>query len=104
MESRINPQDSNENRSIEERLQKLADDIKKLPHSRVKQLEDVLSSMNKKTLTIKEAAKILDCHPDTVRRALQAGTLRGFQINTRGGWRVNIHTLEAFMNGSSKRM
>ncbi len=99
MESRKREKRSDEDRSIAERLDKLADDIRKLPPDRVDQLEKVMQSMEKKVLSLKEAAQILGCSIDTIRRAIQSGSLRAFQINKAGKWKILTEELDRFMKG-----
>lgn len=103
MESRINPSSDDEDRRLDERLDKLARDIKKLSPDRVRQLEKLVKSMGKKeVVSIKEAAEILGCSVDTVRRAIQTGSLRGFQINKMGNWKIPVEEIERFMRGESR--
>lgn len=99
MESRKRKKRPDEDRSIEERLDKLAEDIKKLPPERIDQLEKVIKNMEKKVLSLKEAAEMLDVSVDTIRRAIKNGNLRAFQINKAGNWKITIEELERFMRG-----
>ncbi len=52
-----------------------------------------------RTVSIKGAANILNCHVDTVRRAIRNGQLKAFQINKRGQWQITIEEIEKFMKG-----
>lgn len=97
MESRINPQSDDEDSGLKERLDKLAEDIKKLPPDRIKQLEKLIHSMGKKVISIKEAAEILNVSKDTIRRAIKAGAIKAFQINKMGNWKISIEELEKFL-------
>lgn len=99
MESRIDPSRNDEDRSIKERLDKLAEDIKKLPPDRIEKVEKLLKSMDKKAVSLKEAAGILGVSIDTVRRAIKAGTLRAFQLNRKGNWMVPLEEVEGFLKG-----
>jgi len=99
MESRIDPSSDDENSRLKKKLDKLAEDIKKLPLERVDQLEKFVHSMGKKVVGLKEAAEILDVSVDTVRRAVKSGKLRAFQINEAGNWKITIEELEKFMRG-----
>ncbi len=99
MESRKRKKRPDEDRSIKERLDKLADDIKKLPPERILQLEKVMRSMEKKVLSLKEAAIMLDVSVDTIRRAIKSGSLRAFQLNKAGNWKIPIEELDRFMKG-----
>jgi len=55
--------------------------------------------MGKKVVSLKEAAVILDCSVDTIRRAIKAGTLKALQLNKAGNWKISIDELERFMRG-----
>ena len=99
MESRERQERPDEDRSINERLDKLAEDIRKLPPERIDQLEMVMKSMQKKVLSLKEAAEMLDVSVDTIRRAVKSGSLRAFQINKAGNWKIPIEEIERFMKG-----
>ena len=99
MEPRIDPQSDDKNSSIKEKLDKLAEDIKKLPPDRIDELEKIIQTMGKKVVTLKEAAEMLDLHVDTIRRAIKAGSLKAFQINKAGSWRIPMEELERFLKG-----
>ncbi len=99
MESRIDSSSDDENSSIKERLDKLAKDLKELPPDRIEELEKIVHSMGKRVVTIKEAAQMLDVHVDTIRRAIKSGSLKAFQLNKAGSWRISMEELERFING-----
>jgi excisionase family DNA binding protein len=99
VESRIDSQSNDENSRIKKKLDKLAEDIKRLPPERIDQLEKLVHSMGKKVVSLKEAAEILDVSVDTVRRAIKSGKLHAFQINEAGNWKIKIEELERFMRG-----
>lgn len=99
MESRIDSQGNDENSRIKKKLDKLAEDIKRLPPERIDQLEKLVHSMGKKVVSLKKAAEILDVSVDTVRRAIKSGKLQAFQINEAGNWKIKIEELERFMRG-----
>jgi excisionase family DNA binding protein len=80
-------------------LDKLADDIRKLSPERVKQLEKFLRSLDKKALSLREAAQIMDVSIDTVRRAVKSGNLKAFQLNEGGVYRISTEELYRFMRG-----
>jgi excisionase family DNA binding protein len=101
VESRINPSRDDEDSSIDERLDKLAEDIKKLPHSRIKTLEKFVHSMGKKAISLKEAAEMMGVSKDTIRRAIKSGRLKAFQINKAGSYRVALEEIERFMRGEN---
>ena len=102
MESRKHQERPEEDSSLKHRLDKLADDIKKLPPDRLDQLEKLIHSMGKRVVSLKEAARILDVSVDTIRRAIQAGALKAFQINKAGNWKITLEEIERFMRGDQK--
>jgi len=55
--------------------------------------------MTKKVVSIKEAAEMLDVSVDTIRRAIKSGSLKAFQLNKKGNWKITIEELERFMRG-----
>jgi excisionase family DNA binding protein len=99
MESRKRKERPDEDRSIKERLDKLAEDIKKLPPERIRQLEKVMKSMEKKVLSLREAAEMIDVSIDSIRHAIKSGRLRAFQVNRAGNWKIKIEEMERFMKG-----
>jgi len=99
MESREHPERDDKDRGLKHRLDKLADDIRKLPPDRIDQLEKLVHSMGKKVVSLKEAAEILDVSVDTIRRAIKAGSIKAFQINKAGNWKISIEELERFLRG-----
>ena len=53
-----------------------------------------------KVLTLAEAAKTLQLAPDTVRKLLNEGRLKGVRTGHYSGkWRVSETAIEAFVNG-----
>ena len=44
-------------------------------------------------------AEHVGCHPDTVRKACEAGELHGTQRKTGGRWRINHECLDAWAGG-----
>lgn len=52
-------------------------------------------------LTIAEAAKFLNIHPETLRRWDKDGTLKSVRVNTRGDRRYNLQDLENFLKNSA---
>ncbi len=53
--------------------------------------------MSETVLTVREAAKILDVHPETVRLYLRSGTLKGTQSSHRRGWRIRQDDLREYI-------
>ena len=99
MEPRIDPSSDDETSRIKKKLDKLAEEIKRLSPERIDQLEKLVHSLGKKVVSLKEAAEILDVSVDTVRRAVKSGVLKAFQINKAGNWKISIEELERFMRG-----
>lgn len=51
-------------------------------------------------LTVDEAAARLKVHPETVRRHLKAGTIKGHRLGSkRLGWRIPASEVERFLTG-----
>jgi excisionase family DNA binding protein len=50
-------------------------------------------------LTVAEAAKISNRHPDTLRRALACGELHGAQRVRGGRWSIRPECLDAWLDG-----
>ncbi len=48
-------------------------------------------------LTVDEAAKRLKVHPESIRRWLREGKMRGHLISRRGGYRIRPAELETFL-------
>ena len=50
-------------------------------------------------LTVDEVARRLKVHPESVRRWLKAGRLRGHLISRRAGWRIRAGEVDRFVTG-----
>ncbi|MDL2272326.1 helix-turn-helix domain-containing protein [Desulfovibrio sp. OttesenSCG-928-I05] len=50
--------------------------------------------MEKTTFTLAEAAKLLSCHKETLRRSIQAGELRAARLGR--GYRISRRDLQTF--------
>ena len=48
-------------------------------------------------LTVRQVAEHLQVHADTVRRWLEANTLRGVKLGGRAGWRIPESELRRFI-------
>lgn len=92
------PSDSSKKR-IKERLERITEEINNLPDEKIDQLEKLLQAIGKKVVSIKEAAEILDLSLDTVRRAIKAGSIKAFQLNNKGNWKIPIEEIERTMRG-----
>lgn len=52
-----------------------------------------------KVLSVKETAKELDMHPDTVRELLRRGDLAGSKMpGLRGAWKIRPEAIDRFLN------
>ncbi len=86
-------------KKTKQRLDKITEEIHSLSPEKIDQLERLLQAMGKKVISIKEAAEILDMSSDTVRRAIKIGSLKAFQLNKMGNWKIPIEEIERFMRG-----
>jgi excisionase family DNA binding protein len=86
-------------KNIKHRVEKLKEEIEKLPPEQIEKVEKLMNMMGKKVLSIKDAAEMLDLHVDTVRRAIASGSLNAFQLNKQGNWKIPIEEIERFMRG-----
>jgi excisionase family DNA binding protein len=59
--------------------------------------------MKDEWLTVAEVAATLRLHPDTIRRLLRRGALKGSYIGGRGGYRIAAAHVEAFMAAAKPR-
>ena len=58
--------------------------------------------IEKRVVSLKEAAHILGCSIDTVRRAVKSGQLHAFQLNKQGNYRIKVDEIERFMQGRDR--
>lgn len=58
-----------------------------------------MHTLKKRAFSLKEAAHILGCSIDTLRRAIKSGHLKAFQITKQGNYRVRVEEIERFMQG-----
>ena len=56
-----------------------------------------MSTEPERLLTVEEVATRLNLHPETIRRYLQRGLLKGVKFGNRGGWRIKESDLDDFM-------
>ena len=59
--------------------------------------------MKDEWLTVAEVAAALRLHPDTIRRLLRRGEMKGSFIGGRGGYRIAASDVEAFMAAAKLR-
>jgi excisionase family DNA binding protein len=88
--------------SLKERLDKLAEDIKKLPPERIESLEKLIRASKKQVHSIQDVADILGVSKDTVRRAIKAGRLRAFQLVPRGMMYISQEELDRYLKGDER--
>jgi excisionase family DNA binding protein len=83
-----------EDGSIKKKLDKLAEDIKKLPHERKDKLKEVISQQ---AYSPKDAAMMLGISLSTIRRLMTCGEIKFFRI---GNKRIRIASdeIERFKN------
>lgn len=84
---------NNENGSVEKKLDKLADDIKKLPKTRQDQLKDLLG---KRAYSPQDAVSMLGISMSTLRRLMHSGVIKFFRIGRR--LRIAYDEIERFRN------
>jgi excisionase family DNA binding protein len=53
-------------------------------------------------LTVDDVAEQLKVHPDSVRRWLRAGRLKGHLISRRAGYRIRPEDVERFVTGERR--
>ncbi len=54
-------------------------------------------------LTVDEVAELLRLKPDTIRRWLRKGRLRGIYLSDAGGWRIRREVVEQFLQELERR-
>jgi excisionase family DNA binding protein len=84
---------NNENSGIKQKLDKLADDIKKLPPERQDRLKDL---MVKRAYSTENAAKQLGISLSTLRRFIKSGAIKYFRLGKR--MRISADEIEKFGN------
>ncbi len=47
--------------------------------------------------TVEQVAEIIQVHPETVRRWLREGRLKGFALGGKSGWRIRERDIDAFI-------
>lgn len=92
MESRKRPS-NNEDGGIKKKLDKLAEDVKKLPPERQDRLKDLIG---KRAYSTENAAKQLGISVSTLRRFLKAGVIAYFRVGNR--IRFSSDEIERFGN------
>jgi len=87
----------------QKRIEKLSEDIQKLSPEKLDKLEAFLGTIEKRVFTIKEAAEMLGQSVDSIRRAINSGKLKAFQINDMGNWKIPMEEIERFVNMGKKK-
>jgi len=87
------------NKKIKQRLDKLTEEIRNLLPEKIDKLDKLLHVIEKRVVSIKEAAEILDISVDTIRRSIKSGYLKAFQLNKMGNWKIPIEEIERFTKG-----
>ena len=77
---------------------KLSVDIQNLSPDKLDKLEAFLGTIEKRVFSIKEAAEMLGQSVASIRRAIDSGKIKAFQINDKGIWRIPMEEIERFVN------
>lgn len=88
-----------EDGGINKKLDKLANDIKKLPQERKDRLKDVI---NQRAFSPQDASVMLGISLSTVRRLMKAGEFKFFRIGTKR-IRISAEEIERFGNSVTLR-
>ncbi|MDP9370079.1 MAG: helix-turn-helix domain-containing protein [Chloroflexota bacterium] len=59
--------------------------------------------MEKEYLTLAEVVERTDLHPDTLRRWLREGRIRGTLLGRRHGWRIPAGEVDRIMRGEATK-
>ena len=62
---------------------------------------NTLTRLERKVITISEAASMLALTPLTIRRAIKSGKLKAMQIQSNGRYRIPIEEIDAFIQRNS---
>jgi excisionase family DNA binding protein len=58
---------------------------------------------NEDLLHLKEAARLLDVHPSSIRRAIRSGELEALKLGTNGHYRIRRQALDEFLRPTRGR-
>lgn len=61
----------------------------------------VLTKLERKVVTIAEAASMLALTPLTIRRAIKSGKIKAMQMQTNGRYRIPVEEIDAFIQRNS---
>lgn len=67
----------------------------------MKSTHNTLTRLERKVVTISEAASMLALTPLTIRRAIRSGKLKAMQIQSNGRYRIPIEEIDAFIHRNS---
>jgi len=88
---------------IQKQIERLLENIQKLSPEKLDKLEFFLGTIEKRVFSIKEAAEMLGQSQDSIRRAINSGKLKAFQINNKGNWKIPMEEVERFVNMSKRK-
>lgn len=88
-----------ENKSREELLDKCLEKVKTLSPYHLKELGAWFDLISNRSVSVREAAKILNLHMNTIYRAINAGKLKAFRLTSTGWWKISIDEIDKIING-----
>lgn len=60
------------------------------------------SRLERRAITVQEAAEMLAVTPLTIRRAIKDGKIKAMQINANGRYRISVEDLDAFIRKNTR--
>ena len=60
------------------------------------------TKIERKVVTIVEAAEMLAVSPLTIRRAIKSGKMKAMRLNSKGRYRIPLEELDEFITRSSR--
>ena len=67
----------------------------------MKNIKQILTKIERKVVTIAEAADMLALTPLTIRRAIKSGKLKAMQMQSNGRYRITIEEIDDFIQRNS---
>jgi len=67
----------------------------------MKNNSSLLTKLERKVVTIAEAASMLALTPLTIRRAIKSGKIKAMQMQSNGRYRILIEEIDAFIQRNS---
>jgi excisionase family DNA binding protein len=92
----------NKENSASRRVKRLPNEAMKLSPEKIDRIEHLANSIEKRALSLKEAAQMLNVSVGTVRRAVKSGSINAFQFTKAGNYRIPIEEIEKFIGGKLK--